>query len=258
MSVYCISDIHGCFDEFSELLEAVGFSKEDRLYILGDIVDRGPKTAECLEWLANSGDNVKFLWGNHEEMMSWALMGNWSHRSIDEVMLGSWIMNGGFPTMEALDALDASTLKRVQQKILHADKIAHVTVSGTEYVLSHAGIRAAETESETAEWYIQSEEDLLWIGAGWWGARESAPFETVFGHTPTSTIATSGAALPGCPADQVLAGNDNRIMTWNTRHAIDCGCVFGGRLAALRLDDLAEFYVDCRSDDPEGYPYDIG
>ena len=257
MSVYCISDIHGCFDEFSGLLEAVGFSKEDRLYILGDIVDRGPKIAECLEWLANSGDNVKFLWGNHEEMMSWALMGDWSHRSVDEVMLGSWIMNGGFPTMESLDALDASTLKRLQQKILYADKVAHVTVNGTEYVMSHAGIRAAEPESEPAEWYIQSEEDLLWISAGWWGAPETPPFQTVFGHTPTMRIAMS-SGIPNCPREQLSAGIDSRMMHWNGRNAIDCGCVFGGRLGMWRLDDGEEFYIDCLSDDPEGYPYSIG
>ena len=64
--IYCISDIHGCFDEFEELLNRVGFSDQDQLYILGDLVDRGPNVDKCVEWVgehrANEvGSNVHFI-----------------------------------------------------------------------------------------------------------------------------------------------------------------------------------------------------
>ena len=45
-----MSDIHGCFDEFMEMLELIKFTpKTDALYILGDVIDRGDKSLECVE-----------------------------------------------------------------------------------------------------------------------------------------------------------------------------------------------------------------
>ena len=40
---YLISDIHGCFDQYQTLLAKIGFSDKDELYVLGDVVDRGPE-----------------------------------------------------------------------------------------------------------------------------------------------------------------------------------------------------------------------
>ena len=48
MGIYCISDIHGCFNEFQQMLELINFQESDELYILGDIIDRGPASAEML------------------------------------------------------------------------------------------------------------------------------------------------------------------------------------------------------------------
>lgn len=41
MSTYVMSDIHGCYEEYRKMLDKIRFSKEDILYILGDILDRG-------------------------------------------------------------------------------------------------------------------------------------------------------------------------------------------------------------------------
>lgn len=40
--IYCMSDLHGCYRQYMAMLEKIGFSDEDTLYILGDTVDRGP------------------------------------------------------------------------------------------------------------------------------------------------------------------------------------------------------------------------
>ena len=48
MSIYCISDIHGCFIEFNKMLRLINFQESDELYILGNIFDRGPASAEML------------------------------------------------------------------------------------------------------------------------------------------------------------------------------------------------------------------
>ena len=65
---YCCSDLHGCFDEFSELLKLINFSSNDTMYILGDIIDRGPKPVQLLTHIFEH-DNIIPLMGNHEEYL---------------------------------------------------------------------------------------------------------------------------------------------------------------------------------------------
>ena len=40
--IYAVSDIHGCYDKYQELLEKINFGPDDTLYVLGDVIDRGP------------------------------------------------------------------------------------------------------------------------------------------------------------------------------------------------------------------------
>lgn len=65
---WVVGDIHGCFSKLSEQLDAVGFdsTKGDRLFCVGDLVDRGPESELCLQWL----DQPWFFTvrGNHEQM----------------------------------------------------------------------------------------------------------------------------------------------------------------------------------------------
>ena len=49
---YAISDIHGCYDEFMELLKLIHFSDRDELFVLGDVIDRGPKPVEVLQFMS--------------------------------------------------------------------------------------------------------------------------------------------------------------------------------------------------------------
>ena len=65
---YCISDIHGCYEEFLQLLAVIGFTDEDTLYVLGDVVDRGERSMDCLQYIM-SKQNIHLLMGNHEQMM---------------------------------------------------------------------------------------------------------------------------------------------------------------------------------------------
>ena len=64
---YAISDIHGCYEEYIELLEIINFSEDDTLYILGDICDRGEKPMEIYNDIMTR-DNVIPLFGNHEHL----------------------------------------------------------------------------------------------------------------------------------------------------------------------------------------------
>ena len=60
-----VGDIHGCYDEFIELLENIGITEADEVISLGDIVDRGPKSVELFEYFS-SRKNAHVLMGNHE------------------------------------------------------------------------------------------------------------------------------------------------------------------------------------------------
>ncbi len=67
MAVFCVGDIHGCFDEFQELLNSVRFDpSQDLLLATGDIIGRGPKPLETLHFFMNYKDCIITVLGNHE------------------------------------------------------------------------------------------------------------------------------------------------------------------------------------------------
>ena len=66
MATYVISDIHGCFGEFQQLLCKIEFSEADRLYLAGDYIDRGKQSLEMLRWLESCPKNVMPIKGNHD------------------------------------------------------------------------------------------------------------------------------------------------------------------------------------------------
>ena len=62
---YVISDIHGCYEQYMKLLDKIHFSEKDTLYLLGDLVDRGPDPMEVVKdvmWRKN----VVTIMGNHD------------------------------------------------------------------------------------------------------------------------------------------------------------------------------------------------
>ena len=247
MSTYAISDIHGCYHEFMKLLDLIGFGDEDELLILGDVVDRGLGIAECIRWLvdrkANTAEsNVTFLRGNHEQMTMWAFNGRWSRWTFDMDSRQWWTGNGGIQTLEQMEErLSKSELDAFQEIVESAPNIITRTIDDKLMVFTHAGIRAPEDPSEKDDWFVQTEDDLLWEGRQWYMSCDIPPFHVISGHVPTSVIAAYRGL--SCSAKVKEEGKQNRIMHWRNKHAIDCGCVFDGNLGALRLEDFEGFYV---------------
>ena len=67
MSVYLVGDIQGCDSAFARLLTALEFSpSRDTLYVLGDMVNRGPESADTLRRLMGMGHSVQCVLGNHD------------------------------------------------------------------------------------------------------------------------------------------------------------------------------------------------
>ena len=67
MALYCIGDLQGCNAPFQRLLEKIDFSaSRDTVYLLGDLVNRGPDSLGTLRYLANLGDAAQCILGNHD------------------------------------------------------------------------------------------------------------------------------------------------------------------------------------------------
>ena len=113
--IYVMSDIHGEYEKYIEMLRLINFNDDDELYILGDIVDRGPEPIKILQDIIMRS-NVFPIMGNHDLMALDILKklsvditeDNFSSQVDIEVMneMLDWFSNGGTVTMEKFRELN--------------------------------------------------------------------------------------------------------------------------------------------------------
>jgi len=106
--LFAISDIHGCFSTFYEMVTSViRLTKTDGLILLGDYIDRGEQSKEVIDFiidLQKKGFNVTPLTGNHEQM----LLDAWN----DPAALYQWYMNSGATTLLSFGISDIMEIDR--------------------------------------------------------------------------------------------------------------------------------------------------
>jgi len=215
--IYCISDLHGCYDEFMALLEKIKFNpQDDIIYMLGDAVDRGEKSIDCLKFIMET-KNIRFLIGNHEQMMLDYYDG------LD--FWGNWDNNGNDTTKKQLKNLGDTEREKIFAWLRKRPYYKTVNVNGKRYFLSHAGLNVS------APFKYQQPEILVWSREEFYENKALEKYTCIFGHTPTPFIY-----------------NSNQCSVWfdpvhKDKICIDCGCVYGGALVALRLEDEERFYV---------------
>lgn len=233
IATYIIADIHGEFDMFMELLNKIKLKETDTLYILGDILDRGPAPIKVLLKLMEMPNAICMV-GNHELMALECLeflckditdesIAEMDSETVDNLL--NWQMNGSATTLDEFRKLDRETRQDVIDFIKEFLIYEELNVNGKEYLLVHAGLGNYSPEKDIEDYSLK---ELVWDRADY----ETQYFNDVYvvtGHTPTQGI--EGNPKPGY------------IYRANNHIAIDCcACFPGGRLAAICLDTGEEFY----------------
>ena len=222
-----MSDIHGCYEKYIKMLEKISFSNQDTLYILGDVVDRGPHGMQVLLDIAKR-ENIVLLRGNHEQQAGILLSAlpklddkDYPKELMDVYKM--WLSDGGKETLKEYLQLTDMEQEKVLQVMKKSILSKEIEVNGKTFLLAHT-VPEVDIICDYEDWGL--EEFLL----------GEPDYEEVYfdekyivtGHTPTYYI------------DKRFNG---KIWMGNNHIAIDCGPVFGNPLGCLCLDTLKEFYV---------------
>ena len=145
---YVLSDIHGQYEKYCAMLAEIDFKSTDTLYVLGDVIDRGPDGCKILMNMAGR-HNVFPLLGNHEFTAAVCLpllMKEVTGQSLAELdntqlaALNEWIINGGGSTLRELKQMGQTEREDILEYIREMELYAEVTVGGRDFVLVHAGL----------------------------------------------------------------------------------------------------------------------
>ena len=228
--IYVTADLHGYpLDKFKDFLAKVGFGKDDTLYILGDVIDRGPDGVRILQWIM-AQKNVQLLLGNHEAMMlaCESALFDFSLDVFSEPIgtraanLGMWLSNSGVITFDALSATRSSEVEAILRFLHNAALYAELTVGDRKFVLVHGGLEGFSADRALSDY---PDRVFLWTRPNLWTHYYDAT--VILGHTPTVFY-----------GDQ-YAGRILRTRTWID---VDVGVGLGQDPVLLRLDDMKEFY----------------
>ena len=217
--VYAIGDVHGCLDELNRVLEAIdqdvgSHRGKSQLVFLGDLVDRGPQSAEVIERILGGGlptDSSAVIMGNHEQAMLECYHGG-------VATYGSWLQFGGIQTLESYGlnrqqmfapSFDLAAAMRKSIPPMHIQFLESLRdyVRVGDYAFVHAGIRPGIPLEE------QSARDLRWIRREFLDDKGDHGVLVVHGHSIVPKIEF----------------HTNRI-------ALDTGCYLTGQLSALALE----------------------
>jgi bis(5'-nucleosyl)-tetraphosphatase (symmetrical) len=273
MSTYVIGDIQGCDDELGELLALIRFdAAHDHLYFVGDLVNRGPKSVEVLrrvKALAELGVANSVL-GNHDFFLIMA--------------------HEGFSQLHAGDTLDQVLAEPDARELVDWLRHRPLLIELDTAVIVHAGIVPAWTAADARTLAHDIERELrgpnfrsflqtlfgneprTWHDDLRGVARQRAivnafarlrfctPFSEIeFKEKRDADFAPHGFSpwfcLPGrrSAGRHVVAGHwsSEGLRLLPTVSLLDSGCLWGGALTALRLDDRAVFQV------PSQQPYSL-
>ncbi|WP_404712392.1 metallophosphoesterase family protein [Sphingomonas sp. MMS24-J13] len=226
--VYAIGDVHGRLDLLDDLLDRIAVDDRDRppadtqIIFLGDLIDRGPESRGVVDRamaMAVGGINVRFLMGNHEEVLLAALKGRQgAMRQFIRIGGGQTLHSYGITGSEYRDA-DFDELVELARARIPAEHVEFLAgfedrIGIGDYLFVHAGIRPGIPLDK------QRPSDLRWIREEFVGHAGNHGRIIVHGHTVTDHVEE----------------RPNRI-------GIDTGAFASGRLTALALEGSERWYL---------------
>lgn len=237
MSVWACSDLHGQRWAFDQILETIG--PEDKVYFLGDAIDRGPDGWQIMRDIMNDPRFI-YIMGNHESMMVDALL-RFPH---DPETLEQWYWNGGKVTHKALRA-DPEWYEVLQKVAQFPDYLEYINPDGIRVRMSHAGFTPDEED-----WHGWGD-DLIWDRNHFlhdnWNEERNGNDLIVHGHTPIPYILeerTMIARMTGRNLDSISQNEEIEPGAYwycgNHKVDIDCGVHYTGITTLLNLDSFDE------------------
>ncbi|MBQ9697861.1 MAG: serine/threonine protein phosphatase [Acidaminococcaceae bacterium] len=225
-----VGDVHGQYEKLKTLMRRIKFDpKIDRLIFLGDLIDRGPESLQCFDYVMHLQkkypESVIFLMGNHERhMLDYYDALAKTKDELDVRLLNrtsEWLMYGGDKTLPQLQQLGA---KALQNRLDYARNLPLYYRAG-DFYFCHAGV------DPDVPLEAQQEKDLIWIREKFYNNYRGK--ETiVVGHTPIQNLQYMFKDITW---DMYPVIRDNRIILCDTG-----ACLEGGRLSCI---DVITKYV---------------
>ncbi|MCU0428652.1 MAG: serine/threonine protein phosphatase [Cytophagaceae bacterium] len=210
---FAISDIHGCFKTFKNLLLRLELEKVDEVYLLGDYIDRGPDSCKVIDLILEYqalGFSFTCLRGNHEQLLLKGLDG-------DPYMMDVWLRNGGLDTLHSYNITVPEKIPEVHLQWIRSTRFF---LELPDYWLVHAGFNMEQDP------FTEDTEAMLWIRKFIPQLDKLSHKPVIHGHTPI-------------PYSEMLSGLES--LSIQGKLSIDNGCVYkskkeAGALVALDLD----------------------
>lgn len=220
---YCISDIHGYYDLFCRLLDKIGFCAADKLYVLGDIIDKGPDSIRLAKLLF-SMPNVVCVAGNHEydflKYYGGLAAREGSGRAFEEAR--AYFSDGAL--------LDGETLARFDELPFYVETDAFIGVHAGVPVRGGVPLHPGEASAEQLVYNRQFKEPSVLPEGGKC---------ILFGHTPARYVAGR---------DEILLyprrGAAGRGIGAYCKVHLDTGVYLSGVLGCIALETCRCTYVE--------------
>ncbi len=214
---FVVGDLHGCIDEFEALLKQIEFDfSNDRMFAVGDLIDRGPNSMACLRLLEKPW--FFSVLGNHEDMMLDVIGSDFKQG------VAQWVSNGGDWGVERYEACDPDFFKLVE---LVDELPMGIIVQSNE--LGRVGICHAEPPTVWNEECFEKERASIL-----WGRQK---IDLPEGELKQSDVDFS---IHGHTIGEKIAVRDDIKAFW-----IDLGCYVTGALCALQINGAGITWPRC-------------
>jgi len=232
-STYVCSDLHGEFPAYKAIINQL--KEKDKLYILGDVIDRGPDGIKILQDVMKrkKQGQVEFLIGNHELMMIQSLFLN------DENGKRDWNHQDSKSTKDAFERLSSKEQSEMKDFLLDSYVYKNISVNSQMVHLVHA--KAIQDKNDSSDKTVreminEGKNDLmidaLWSSPGYECSSEEIAKKgtiTVIGHTPKKGIEYK-----------------------NGYFDIDCGAGYGDNASLVNLTKGTVKYIDVKHEREKG------